>query len=224
MGVALGGTERQDEPRGADRRRLGFVLRDGALGRARKGGHAAREARDVGHRHVPAGRGDREGRPDGPRHGARPRRRRLRRRGRGCEGELPGLEGARRHPRGLAGRRARELTWAAVAALDDLIAELERSYTETQARISDPAVYNDHREAADVGRRLKQLEGPYRLAQQWRQASADLEAARNDPELAEMAADYEAEVERLEEELKLALTEHDPADDKDVIIEIRQGV
>jgi len=92
-----------------------------------------------------------------------------------------------------------------VAALDDLIAELERSYTETQARISDPAVYNDHREAADVGRRLKQLEGPYRLAQQWRQASADLEAARNDPELAEMAADYEAEVERLEEELKVAL-------------------
>ena len=92
-----------------------------------------------------------------------------------------------------------------MAALDDLIAELERSYTETQARISDPAVYNDHREAADVGRRLKQLEGPYRLAQQWRQASADLEAARNDPELAEMAADYEAEVERLEEELKVAL-------------------
>ena len=111
-----------------------------------------------------------------------------------------------------------------MAALDDLIAELERSYTETQERISDPAVYNDHREAADVGRRLKQLEGPYRLAQQWRQASADLDAARSDPELAEMASDYQAEVERLEEELKVALAERDPADDKDVIVEIRQGV
>ena len=47
-----------------------------------------------------------------------------------------------------------------MAALDDLVAELDRSYAEAQERMSDPAVYNDHREAAEVGRRLKQLEGP----------------------------------------------------------------
>jgi len=111
-----------------------------------------------------------------------------------------------------------------MAALDDLIAELERSYTETRDRMSDPAVYNDHREAAEVGRRLKQLEGPYNLAQEWKQARADLNAARADAELSEMAADYEAEVARLEEQLKLALAERDPADEKDVIVEIRQGV
>ena len=39
-----------------------------------------------------------------------------------------------------------------------------------------------------------------------------------------MVADYEADVARLEEELKLSLVERDPADDKDVIVEIRQGV
>jgi peptide chain release factor 1 len=111
-----------------------------------------------------------------------------------------------------------------MAALDDLIAELDRSYEEAQARLSDPAVYNDHREAADVGRRLKELEGPYKLAQQWKQAREDLDAARADPELAEMADGYEADVLRLEEELKLALAERDPADDRDVIVEIRQGV
>jgi len=111
-----------------------------------------------------------------------------------------------------------------MAAFDELVEELERSYTETLERQSDPAVYNDHREAAAVGRRLKELEGPYRLAQQWRQAKADLAAARGDAELAEMVADYEAQVERLEEELKLSLVERDPADDKDVIVEIRQGV
>jgi peptide chain release factor 1 len=110
-----------------------------------------------------------------------------------------------------------------VAALDDLMAELERSYTETRDRMSDPAVYNDHREAADVGRRLKELEAPWKLAQQWKQARADLEASRADAELAEMTADYEADVSRLEEELKLALAERDPADDKDVIVEIRGG-
>jgi peptide chain release factor 1 len=111
-----------------------------------------------------------------------------------------------------------------MAAFEDLITELERTYAETQARMSDPAVYNDHREAADVGRRLKQLEGPHKLAQEWNQARADLEAARGDSELAEMVGDYEADVARLEEELKAALAERDPADDKDVIVEIRQGV
>jgi peptide chain release factor 1 len=84
-------------------------------------------------------------------------------------------------------------------------------------------VYNDHREAAEVGRRLKELEAPWKLAQQWKQAREDLDASRGDAELAEMVGDYEAEVGRLEEELKLALAERDPADEKDVIVEIRGG-
>jgi peptide chain release factor 1 len=107
--------------------------------------------------------------------------------------------------------------------LEKLVEELERSYVETRERMSDPAVYNDHREAADVGRRLKELEGPYRLAEQWKQLRADLDAARGDAELAEMVPDYESELARLEEELKLSLVERDPADDKDVIVEIRAG-
>src|SRR3954452_9699746 len=111
-----------------------------------------------------------------------------------------------------------------MAALDDLIAELERSYTATRDRMFAPAVYNDHREAAEVGRRLKQLEAPYNLALQWKQARVDLAEARGDSELSEMVPDYEADVARLEEELKLALAERDPADEKDVIVEIRQGV
>jgi peptide chain release factor 1 len=111
-----------------------------------------------------------------------------------------------------------------VAPLDALVDELERSYVELQERMSDPAVYGDHREAEDVGRRLKKLEAPHRLAQSWQQARDDLGAARADPELAEMVPDYEAEVARLEEELRLSLVERDPADEKDVIVEIRQGV
>src|SRR6478735_4816617 len=71
---------------------------------------------------------------------------------------------------------------------------------------------------------VKKLEPAYLKAQEWRQARADLDAARNDAELAEMVSDYEADVTRLEEELKLALVERDPADEKDVIVEVRQGV
>jgi peptide chain release factor 1 len=111
-----------------------------------------------------------------------------------------------------------------MAGIEQLVEELERSYEEAQERLSDPAVYNDHRQAAEAGRRLKELEGPYKLAQAWRQAQADLEDARGDSELASMAAESEEALDRLEQELRLALVEHDPADSKDVIVEIRQGV
>src|SRR6266508_3737031 len=110
------------------------------------------------------------------------------------------------------------------AAIDSLIDELERSYLETQERLSDPAVYNDHREAADVGRKAKELEGPYKLAQEWRLTRDDLTAARADSDLRELVPELEARLEAVEEELKLALVPADPADRKDVILEVRQGV
>jgi peptide chain release factor 1 len=111
-----------------------------------------------------------------------------------------------------------------MATIEPLVDELERSYAEAQDRLSDPAVYNDHRQAADAGRRLKELEGPKKLAEAWRQAQADLDAAQTDPELAGMASELEADVARLEEALAVALVERDPADAKDVLVEIRQGV
>jgi peptide chain release factor 1 len=111
-----------------------------------------------------------------------------------------------------------------MADIRRLIEELERSYKELQERMSDPSVYGDRREAAEVGRRLKELEGPYRLAQEWLASEADLEAARGDDDLRELVPELEERAAQLEEELKLALAETDPADRKDVIVEIRQGV
>jgi peptide chain release factor 1 len=111
-----------------------------------------------------------------------------------------------------------------VAAIENLVAELDRSYRETQERLSDPAVYNDHKEAADVGRRLKELERPYKLTQQWRAVRADLDDASADADLRELVPGLESQLKELEEELKLALVPADPADRKDVIVEIRQGV
>jgi peptide chain release factor 1 len=110
------------------------------------------------------------------------------------------------------------------ADFDNLIDELERSYREVQERMSDPSVYNDHREAADVGRKLKELEGPYKLAQEWRSAREDLAAARDDADLKELVPELEERTARLEGELRLAMAPNDPADAKDVILEVRQGV
>jgi peptide chain release factor 1 len=109
-------------------------------------------------------------------------------------------------------------------AIERLVDELDRSYTETQERLSDPAVYNDHRQAADAGRRLKELETPKKLADEWRQARKDLDDARADVGLAEWVPELEETLERLEGELSIALVERDPADEKDVIVEVRQGV
>jgi peptide chain release factor 1 len=107
---------------------------------------------------------------------------------------------------------------------DNLVADLERSYEELQTRMSDPAVYNDHREAADVGRRLKELEQPYKLARELVALREDLAAARGDADLRELVPELEERVGTLEEELRLALVPTDPADRKDVIVEVRQGV
>src|SRR5919204_513325 len=108
--------------------------------------------------------------------------------------------------------------------IEQLVDELERSYQEAQERMSDPAVYNDHREAAAAGRRLKELEGPHRLAREWRQVHDDLAAARGDGVLRELVPELEERSSALEEELRIALAPTDPADSKDVILEIRQGV
>jgi peptide chain release factor 1 len=110
---------------------------------------------------------------------------------------------------------------ASLAALAD---ELERSHAELQERLADPTVYSDRREAADLGRRLKELEPALRVAREWRQASTDLADAKSDPELSSFAGELEGQVARLEDELRLALVERDPADAKDVIVEVRQGV
>ena len=106
---------------------------------------------------------------------------------------------------------------------DDLIDELDRSYAEVQQRMSDPSVYNDHREAAEVGRKLKELEGPHKLGREWRAARDDLAAARDDQDLKELVPELEERTARLEEDLRLAMVQTDPADAKDVILEVRQG-
>jgi Protein chain release factor A len=93
----------------------------------------------------------------------------------------------------------------ATTDFDNLVSDLERSYEETQTRMADPSVYNDHREAADVGRRLKELEQPYKLAQQWKSARDDLAAARADADLRELVPELEERTTNLQEELRLAL-------------------
>jgi peptide chain release factor 1 len=105
--------------------------------------------------------------------------------------------------------------------IEKLVHEVERSYGELQERMSDPSVYNDHRQAAEIGRKLKGLEQPSRLAQGWREANDDLTDARGDGDLQELVPELEQRIAAIEEELRLAMAPRDPADEKDVIVEVR---
>src|SRR4051812_49831526 len=109
------------------------------------------------------------------------------------------------------------------ADFDNLIDELERSYTEVQARMSDPSVYNDRREAADVGRKLKELEGPYKLAQEWRAARAPPQGARARIELHRLVSDYEQRGPDPQKEVAPAMVPPHPPDPHDVIPQGRHG-
>ncbi len=114
--------------------------------------------------------------------------------------------------------------------IDELVDQIERRHAELEAAMSDPAVIADRERYAEVGREYRQLEGAHGLAAEYRKLSDDLEGARellaedgDDPELKAVVAEAPGRLEELGEEIRLAMVERDPNDDKNVIIEIRAG-
>jgi peptide chain release factor 1 len=79
---------------------------------------------------------------------------------------------------------------------------------------------------AELGKRHADLRDVVADIRRWRQANQDLAEARemdDDPDMAQMARDLEAEIEKLEAGIKSALVPTDPLDAKDVIMEIRSA-
>jgi peptide chain release factor 1 len=114
--------------------------------------------------------------------------------------------------------------------IESLVEQIEARFQDAQAQMSDPEVIGDRQRYAEAGRLFNQLSTGAKLAEQWRHAKSDAEGAEemlaeggDDPELrAEMEA-ARARMEELEEEIRLAMVERDPNDEKDVIVEIRAG-
>jgi peptide chain release factor 1 len=113
--------------------------------------------------------------------------------------------------------------------IDDLVAQLENRFGELESELSDPEVIGDRAKFEAASRAYRELEPAARLATEYRHAADDLEGARElleDGEDAELRALLESSLERLstlEEEIRLAMVERDPNDDKNVIVEIRPG-
>jgi len=113
--------------------------------------------------------------------------------------------------------------------LEQLVTQIEERFGDLTAQMSDPDVIGDRERYAEVGRQYHALEPAHELAKEWRRTQSDAEGAREllaedeDPEARELLASAEARLAELEEEIRLAMVERDPNDEKDVIVEIRAG-
>src|SRR3954454_10823159 len=96
--------------------------------------------------------------------------------------------------------------------------------------MSDPEVIGDRQRYAEVGRAYRALEPAHQLALEYRRLVDDAAGARElleedgeDAEVREMLRSSETRLAELEDEIRLAMVEPDPNDEKNVIVEVRAG-
>ncbi len=114
--------------------------------------------------------------------------------------------------------------------IDELVSQIDARFGELEQDLSDPAVIGDRQRFTAASRAYRELEPAARLAAEYRRTVDDLEGARellaedgDDPELRALAVSSRSRLGELEDEIRVAMVERDPNDDKNVIVEIRPG-
>jgi peptide chain release factor 1 len=114
--------------------------------------------------------------------------------------------------------------------IEALTEQIEARFSELERQMADPEVIADRARYAEVGREYRELQPAHGLAGEWRTLRDDLEGAQelleedgDDPELRKLAEEAPRRLEELEEEIRLAMVERDPNDEKNVLVEIRAG-
>src|ERR1700753_1292880 len=114
--------------------------------------------------------------------------------------------------------------------IEDLVKQIESRFAELGEQITDPEVISDRERYAEVGRAYRQLQQAAKLAAQWREAQETADGAEEllseegeDAELREELSGARERIEQLEEEIRMAMVERDPNDEKSVIVEIQGG-
>ncbi len=114
--------------------------------------------------------------------------------------------------------------------INELVAQVQTRFDALESELSDPEVISDRERFAAARRSYSELEPAARLAGEYRRAADDLEGARellaedgDDAELRALLDSSRLRMQALEEEIRLAMVERDPNDDKNVIVEIRPG-
>jgi peptide chain release factor 1 len=114
--------------------------------------------------------------------------------------------------------------------MEDLVTQIEARFADLQSELSDPEVIGDRERFRVASKAYAELEPAAQLAVQYRRVLDDLQGAQellsedgDDPELRTLLEDSRKRAAELEEEIRLAMVERDPHDDKNVIVEIRPG-
>jgi peptide chain release factor 1 len=114
--------------------------------------------------------------------------------------------------------------------IEELVKQIETRFAELGRQMTDPEVISDRVRYAEVGRAYSQLEPAAKLAAEWRRAQDDAGGAEEmlsemgeDAELRDELSGSRQRIEQLEEEIRLAMVERDPNDEKSVIVEIQGG-
>ncbi len=118
--------------------------------------------------------------------------------------------------------------------IERLATEIEEKYQALTQDLADPEIHRDQARYAEVSKAHADLEEPYRLAVAYREARnslADADAMLDEgglePEMKEFLMEEKesakAKLERLEQDLRVAVLEKDPRDDKNAIVEVRAG-
>jgi peptide chain release factor 1 len=114
--------------------------------------------------------------------------------------------------------------------IDELVSQIEARFASLEDELADPEVISDRERFTAASRAYRELEPAARLAGQYRRAVDDAAGARElldeggeDPELRALLDSSRERIDALEDEIRLAMVERDPNDDKNVIVEIRPG-
>src|SRR5450759_5130965 len=115
----------------------------------------------------------------------------------------------------------------------DKLQQILDSFDELTQRLSDPAVLGDQKEYTRLAREQSKQTPMAEKVREYLAVMDDIDSARemvrdeSEAEMREFALaevrELEARVEPLEDEIKLMMLPGDPADDRDIIIEIRAG-
>jgi peptide chain release factor 1 len=109
----------------------------------------------------------------------------------------------------------------------DRLGEMAGEYERLERELADPAVHADQAKARAIGRRYAELGSVVHAYQEWRKTVDDGQAARElaaeDPSFTAEAEQLEQRQAELEERLQRLLVPRDPADGKDVILEVKAG-
>jgi len=116
------------------------------------------------------------------------------------------------------------------SSMRDKLVKMIAAYGELEKKMGDPAVIADQKEYQKLAKEFSDQAALIAKARAYVQDCEDLEEAKemlDDPEMKEFGqeeiARIEAELPELEDEIKVMLIPADPADEKDIIVEIRGG-